>query len=113
MKRFTALVTVWVWLCCLCGCGAQEAKPIKTIEGNLKTYQEMSDGTWQCDGYTYRYRLEISGRMPAAVKDCTYVYLSNIEDMSFSEAMLASGVSSNLNDYFPLDEAVLVEWETA
>ena len=31
-----------MWLCCLCGCGAQEAKPIKTMEGNLKTYQEMS-----------------------------------------------------------------------
>jgi len=32
-------------------------------------YYEMSDGTWKTDDYTYQYRLEITGRMPNAVKD--------------------------------------------
>ena len=79
------------------------------IEGNMKTYSEMSDGTWQCDGHIYKYRLEISGRLSNAVKDSTYIYLSNIEDITFEQAWKASGLSSNMDDYFDIDEAVLVE----
>ena len=86
----------------------QAIEPVKTIEGNLKTYYEMSDGTWQFEGQTYKYRLVISGRQPFAVKDTTYVYLSNIEDIPFGKAMMAS-VSSNTKDYFTREEAVLVE----
>ena len=82
---------------------------IDTIEGNMKTYSEMSDGTWQCDGHIYKYRLEISGRLSNAVKDSTYIYLSNIEDITFEQAWKASGLSSNMDDYFDIDEAVLVE----
>ena len=91
------------------GCGTQSIKPIDTIEGNMKTYSEMSDGTWQCDGHIYKYRLEISGRLSNAVKDSTYIYLSNIEDITFEQAWKASGLSSNMDDYFDIDEAVLVE----
>ena len=69
----------------------------------------MSDGTWQCDGHIYKYRLEISGRLSNAVKDSTYIYLSNIEDITFEQAWKASGLSSNMDDYFDIDEAVLVE----
>lgn len=87
----------------------QSIKPIDTIEGNMKTYSEMSDGTWQCDGHIYKYRLEISGRLSNAVKDSTYIYLSNIEDITFEQAWKASGLSSNMDDYFDIDEAVLVE----
>lgn len=72
-------------------------------------YSEMSDGTWQCDGHIYKYRLEISGRLSNAVKDSTYIYLSNIEDITFEQAWKASGLSSNMDDYFDIDEAVLVE----
>ena len=31
----------------------------KTIEGNVKTYCEMEDGTWNCNDIAYKYRLEI------------------------------------------------------
>ena len=75
----------------------------------MKTYSEMSDGTWQCDGHIYKYRLEISGRLSNAVKDSTYIYLSNIEDITFEQAWKASGLSSNMDDYFDIDEAVVVE----
>ena len=91
------------------GADAHSIKAINTIKGNMKTYYEMSDGTWQMDGYTYKYRLEISGRQPSAVKDTTYVYLSNIEEISFQKAMMASGLSSNTEDYFSVEEAILVE----
>lgn len=109
MKRLIALLLAFVCVLGLFGCGNQSLESINTIEGNLKTYYEMPDGTWQFDGYTYKYRLEISGRMPNAVKDSTYVYLSNIENISFQKAMMASGLSSNMEDYFAIGEAVLVE----
>ncbi|MBR6004955.1 MAG: immunogenic protein, partial [Clostridia bacterium] len=79
------------------------------VNGNMKTYYEMNDGTWMCDNHTYKYRLEISGRMPNAAADSTFVYLSNIEEIPFERAYMAAGVSSNTADYFQLEDAVLVE----
>ena len=109
MKKFMALILALTLAFGLVGCGKRSPEPVNTIDGNMKTYYEMSDGTWQFDGHIYKYRLEISGRMPSAVKDTTFVYLSNIEDISFHKAMMASGLSSNTKDYFDIEEAVLVE----
>lgn len=109
MKKLTVLAFVLICVLGLVSCGNRSSKPINTIEGNLKTYYEMSDGTWQFDGNTYKYRMEICGRMPHSVKDTTYVYLSNIENISFHKAMMASGISSNIEDYFAIEEAILVE----
>ena len=74
----------------------------------FKTYYEMSDGTWKTDDHTYRYRLVISGRMNNAAKDSTYTILSNTDDISFEQAWKASGLSSNTNDYFKAEDAVMV-----
>ena len=109
MKKFISLLLVLVCVLVIAGCSNHSAEPVNTIEGNMKTYYEMSDGTWQFDSHTYKYRLEISGKMPCAVKDTTYVYLSNIESISFQKAMMASGLSSNMEDYFAVEDAVLVE----
>lgn len=79
------------------------------VDGNIKTYYEMNDGTWMCDDIVYQYRLEIKGRMPNAAEDSTFVYLSNIKDISFEKAYKAAGVSSNSEEYFSPEEAVLVE----
>ena len=75
----------------------------------MEEYSELSDGTWKCNDITYKYRLEISGRMGGAVKDSTFVYLSNIENISFEQAWKAAGYSSNMNDYFDIQDAKLVE----
>jgi len=83
---------------------------VDRIEGNLVTYYEMSDGTWQADGYTYKYRLEITGRGYNATADSTLVYLSNIENITFEQALKAAGLSSNIHDYFDPEDAVCVEW---
>ena len=83
--------------------------PLKTIHGNFRTYYQNTDGTYQYNGYIYKYRLVITGRMPNAKVDTTYVYLSNMEDISFERAMWASGLSSSLEAYFSPEEAVLVE----
>ena len=109
MKKMITLFLVCVCMINLVSCGNHPAKPIKTIDGNLKTYYQMSDDTWQYDGCIYKYRLEISGRMPNAAVDSTFVYLSNIKDISFDKAWMAAGLSSNSEDYFDVREAVLVE----
>ena len=66
----------------------------------MKTYYEMTDGTWMCDDHSYKYRLEITGKMPNAAVDSSFVYLSNIEEITFDQAYRAAGVSSHSDDYF-------------
>lgn len=83
---------------------------VDTVTTNLKTYHALSDGTWQADGRNYKYRLEKSGRMPNAAVDFTFVYLSNLETITFEQAWKAAGFSSHTDDYFAPEEAVLVEW---
>lgn len=87
------------------------AATVAAVDGNMKTYYEMSDGTWMCDGVSYKYRLEIKGRMPNAAVDSTFIYLSNVEEIPFDKAYMAAGVSSDTADYFSPEEAVLVEME--
>ena len=87
-----------------------EAQIIETVNSTFATYHKMSDGTWQMNGNSYKYRLEITGRMPNAVIDSTFVYLSNIEDISFQRAYLAAGLSSSTVDYFSVEEAVFIDW---
>lgn len=81
----------------------EEDKPVTLVK-----YYEISDGTWKTDEHTYKYRLEITGRMNAAEYDSTFVYLSNKKEISFEQAWKAAGGSSDQNDYFNPAEAVLV-----
>ena len=106
MKRMVLLCALLVIT--LSGC-AKNAAVKNTIEGNMKTYYEMTDGTWRCDDHLYKYRLEINGRIPNAAVDSSFVYLSNIEEITFDQAYKAAGISSNSDDYFSPEEAVLVE----
>ena len=108
MKR-TVLVLVCVLAVITFTACTKKAAVKNTIEGNMNTYCEMSDGTWMCNDHLYKYRLEISGRMPNAAVDTSFVYLSNIEEITFEQAYMAAGVSSNSNDYFSPEKAVLVE----
>lgn len=80
--------------------------------GSLHTYSMNQDGTWQVNGLTYKYKLEISGRMPNTTTNVTFVYLSNLESISFDQAWRAAGFSSNTKDYFAVEDAILVDWIT-
>lgn len=73
-----------------------------------KLHYKNTDGTWACEGYTYKYRLEITGRLNNAAKSTTYIVLSNRKDITFDETWKASGLSSNTSDYFDLTDAVIV-----
>ena len=108
MKR-VALVPLCIMLVIVFSGCAKKAAVKNTIEGNMKTYYEMTDGTWMCDDHLYKYRLEINGRMPNAAVDSSFVYVSNIKEITFDQAYKSAGISSNLDDYFSPEEAVLVE----
>ena len=88
----------------------KEAEIIDIINTSFKTYYKMSDGTWQWNGNSYKYKLEVTGRVPNAVIDSTYVYLSNIDNIPFERAYKASGISSSTADYYSVEEAVMVDF---
>lgn len=81
-------------------------------------YYKRSDGKWvtnvASDGFgtkrtmVYQYRLVLHGRMPNAFIDSTFVILSNRKDITFEQAWKASGLSSNSNDYFNPEDAILI-----
>lgn len=73
-----------------------------------KLHYMTQDKEWYANGYTYKYRLEITGRLNNAEKSTTYIVLSNTEDITFEQAWKASGLSSNTDDYFKPEEAVIV-----
>ena len=111
MKRIRCLAAAICLLLLLAGC-AREPAVKQTFAGNMATYAEMTDGAWTCDGRSYAYRLEIRGRLSRAACDSVFVYLSNVPEISFERAAKAAGLSSNLDDYFAPEEAVLVELGT-
>ena len=110
MKRvLQALCIVLAVLTLACCKGEPNLKA--TVKGSLKTYTEMSDGTFQCEGRTYAKKLELSGRMPNAAADSTFVCLTNLDDITFEQAYLAV-VSSSTDDFFAPEDAVLVDMAT-
>jgi len=126
MKKFVRIILITLILLSICGCSSKEVIVVQTYEVtdadlveeyfdkgefvNMVKHYEMSDGTWKTDTHTYKYRLEITGRMNAAEKDSTFVFLSNIEDITFDQAWKASGFSSNMADYFKEEDAKFVGW---
>ena len=87
-----------------------DSGPIETVYGNVKTYFRNTDNTWQTGGREYKYRLVLTGRIPNAAQDTTFVYLSNLEHITFEQAYKAAGFSSNCADWFLVEDAILVEW---
>lgn len=73
-----------------------------------KLHYKAKDGTWACENHTYKYRLEISGRLKNADKNTTYIVLSNSKDITFEQTWKASGLSSLMSDYFNPKDAVIV-----
>ena len=121
MKKIIRITLITLMLLSLFGCSQKEPSVVKTYEVTdselafendelvtMVKYYEMSNGTWKTDDYTYQYRLEVTGRMNNADKDSTFVFLSNIKDITFEQAWKASGLSSNMDDYFKEEDAKLV-----
>lgn len=126
MKKIIRTTLLTLIFLGICACSAKEVTVVETYEVtdvdlveeyfdkgefvNMVKHYKMSDGTWKTDSYIYKYRLEITGRMNAAEKDSTFVFLSNIKDITFDQAWKASGFSSNMADYFKEEDAKFVGW---
>lgn len=108
MKRFVSILFSLILVVVITGCSGSDGK--KKIEGNMKTYYEMADGTYSCNDYTYKKRIELTGRIPNAEEDAKFVYLSNLDEITFEQAWKQI-LSSDSKDYFSPEDAVLVEWE--
>ncbi len=72
------------------------------------SHYQLSDGSWKTDDYSYKYKLEISGVMNNAACGTTYHILSNTDDITFDMAWKAAGYSSNTDDYFKPEDAIIV-----
>ena len=98
------------------GAEIYEPTPIEQIDEKYdneefvitKLHYENLDGEWVSEGYTYKYRLEITGRMNHAAKNTTFIVLSNTADITFDQTWKASGLSSNMADYFDPAVSVIV-----
>ena len=93
------------------GCGKNGVATSYNISeqnGVIKTYYEMNDGTWKCEDTIYKYRLELSGRIPNAVKDSYYVILTNNDELTFTDVW-KSQLSSSLEDAKVMEDSVVVE----
>jgi len=124
MKKIVKITLITLMLFSLFGCAQKEPSVVRTYEVTdseltlendelvtLVKYYEMSDGTWKTDDNTYQYRLEVTGRLGSANQDTTFVFLSNIKDITFEQAWKASGLSSNMNDYFKAEDAKFVAFK--
>ena len=102
------LIGLALSLVLLTGCSASNV--VKTYDsgqdGVMVTYQELKDGTWQCEDTVYPYRLELSGTLPNAQADSRYVVLSQREDVTFDE--VSQSILSSVTPFDP-DDFVLVE----
>lgn len=80
MKKIIRMIMIMFMLLSLFGCSQKEPSVIKTYEVTdpelafeddelvtMVKYYEMSDGTWRTDAYTYKYRLEITGRQADSI----------------------------------------------
>lgn len=81
--------------------------PIKTYQGR-NTYQLMSNGSYECLDYNYKYKLELTGIGHGATKTTTFIVLSNNKNITFEEAWTAKWTSVSLTGFDP-DEAVIVD----
>lgn len=93
------------------GCGKNGVATSYNIseqDGVIKTYYEMNDGTWKCGNITYKYRLELTGRIPNAVQDSDYVILTNNDELTFTDVW-KSQYSSSLDDTKIMEGSIIVE----
>lgn len=124
MEKIIRMILITLMFLSLVGCSQKEPSVVNIYEitdseqafeddelVTLVEYYEMSDGTWRTDTHTYKYRLEITGRMHGAFKDTTFVFLSNLENITFEQAWKAGGLSSNMDDYFKEKDAIFVAFK--
>lgn len=109
MKKM--LISIGLLAVLLTGCGKTDI--VRTYEksedaGITAAYYEIDNGTWKCDGVTYSFRLELSGRMPNAESDSYYTVLTDNKNLTF-EDVSKSLYGSLLEDSKIMEGSIIVE----
>lgn len=81
--------------------------PLKTYQG-IKTYQLMSNGTYECQDYHYKYKLELTGVGHGTTKPTTFIVLSNHKNLTFDDVWTAKWTSVSTK-FFDPNEAIIVD----
>lgn len=111
MRKVILMIIIAAVTFSIAGCGnGIDDKQNVTNEWTLKEYSQRSDGTWECNGELYQYKLEVSGKMSDAALTSIFVYLSNVEYISFEKAWNMAGLNSDYREY---EDAILVEYRVA
>lgn len=94
------------WVQCLTSVDAQEeSQPELQF---VEHYTENDDGTYTAEnGITYQYKLILTGRSPNAVRDSSFIVLSNDKNLTF-ERVSESLFTSNSNRFLKAEDAVIV-----
>ena len=104
MKKTIEKTAALAVLVLLTGCGAGGAKVVESYDpgmGNdvIKSYSEMSDGTWECGGAVYDNCKEVKDE----ANGTTYIVLTNGDDVTAEQA------SDSMENGTALTDAVVVE----
>lgn len=81
---------------------------ISSDVGLICKYEMNADGTWSAGGNNYKYKLQLTGRLPNSSADITYVVLSNTTLLSF-ETVSKSFLSSSSTDWLDAKKACVVQ----
>lgn len=76
--------------------------------GKLYDYEQNEDGTWSANGATYNNKVILTGTMPNAAKESTYVVLTNDTGITF-EDVTTSIFTSDSNKQLDKKVACVVE----
>lgn len=102
-KNFLMLLTM-ILICFVTGCGTKQSENADSIV----EYSENEDGTWTCNGRTYQYKIELTGREKNAARDGYYIVLTNNPAVTYDEVSW-SFFSSRLEDTLKPEETVIIE----
>ena len=85
MKKVVTLILASVFIASqLVACGQQVAQNT-TATSNQPVSNETSNNIVAPDGTEYKYRFELTGRLPNAAKDSSYIVLTNNPNLTFEE----------------------------
>lgn len=99
MKKKILFVICMLLLISVCSCLQEEGLDTAT---RININESNSE---------YKYTMELEGTLPNTNEKCKIVVLSNDKTITFDEALSASGLSSNLDDYFDVEIATIVSIE--
>lgn len=74
----------------------------------MSMYTQSSDGYWSENNQKYKYKVELTGTLPNAKRESTYIVLTNNEHLTFEDVSKCF-YSSNSDDFLDPSETVIVE----